>query len=97
MGDHDFTSFSKKDSEKNNKFCSVFDIKWRRKKRGLIFKIEANRFLHGMVRTIVGSVLHAVKSNYSNEYIPDVLSRLDRKAAAEAVPAKGLFLYRVEY
>ena len=50
-----------------------------------------------MVRTIVGTLLNAQKNNYSGKYIDEVLSAKNREAASEAVPAKGLFLYKVKY
>ena len=61
------------------------------------FFIQSNRFLHGMVRTITGTLLRAMEKKLSKDYINEVFSKKDREAAAEAVPAKGLFLYKVSY
>mgnify|MGYP000379146970 CR=1 FL=1 len=97
LGEHDFTSFAKKNTDTENKVCHVYEIAWKEWKGLVIFKIEADRFLHGMVRTIVGTLLNASKHGYKSSYINDVLDAHDRKTAGESVPAKGLFLYKVKY
>jgi tRNA pseudouridine38-40 synthase len=97
IGVKDFTSFSKINTEVQNKICEVFEARWRRQKNLLIFYIEANRFLYGMVRATVGSLLKAYSSELSESYLKNILYQKDRAVAADAVPAKGLFLYKVKY
>lgn len=97
LGEHDFTSFSKKNSDTENKICNVFQAHWKETKGLIIFLIEADRFLHGMVRTIVGTVLHSVKNNLDGFYLKEILESRNREKAGESVPAKGLFLYKVKY
>jgi tRNA pseudouridine38-40 synthase len=97
LGSHDFTSFTKKQAENENKICSIFDINWRRSKNLSIFYIQADRFLHGMVRAIVGTLLHAVSNDLDSKYLIDVLKAGSREAAAMSAPADGLFLYKVRY
>jgi len=97
MGKKDFTSFSKINTEVQNKICKVYEARWRRQKNLLIFYIEANRFLYGMVRAIVGSLLKAYASEDGQNYLMNILNQKDRGVAADAVPAKGLFLYKVKY
>ncbi len=97
LGSHDFTSFTKKQAENENKVCNIYDINWRRSKNLSIFYIQADRYLHGMVRAIVGTLLHAVSNDLNEEYITDVLNVRSRDAAAMSAPAKGLFLYKVRY
>lgn len=96
-GEFDFTSFARKNTETENKTCEVFQIHWRESKDILLFFIEADRFLHGMVRTIVGTILQACKNNEDEGFLFDIINSKDRQAAGEAVPAKGLFLYKVKY
>ena len=97
MGKKDFTSFSKINTEVQNKICEVYEARWRRQKNLLIFYIEANRFLYGMVRAIVGSLLKAYSSEDDQNYLTNILNQKDRGVAADAVQAKGLFLYKVKY
>lgn len=97
IGTHDFTSFSKINPEVQNKICEVFEARWRSQKNLLIFYIEANRFLYGMVRAIVGSLLKAYSSEDGISYLKNIFAQKDRNAAADAVSAKGLFLHKVKY
>lgn len=97
IGKNDFTSFSRKNEEQENKFCTIEEIYWRKGNDVSLFYISANRFLHGMVRTIIGTILKAAEINYSENYLLDVLNKKNRCEADESVPAKGLFLYKVRY
>jgi len=97
IGEHDFTSFCVKDSEHKNKTCLVNHIYWKETKGLILFYIEANRFLHGMVRTIAGTLLNGQKNKYGDKYLIEVLKAKERQAAGEALPAKGLLLYKVIY
>lgn len=97
IGTHDFSSFSKINPEVQNKICEVYEVKWRRQKNLLIFYIEADRFLYGMVRAIVGSLLKTYSSEKGISSLKNIFDQKDRSAAADAVPAKGLFLYKVKY
>jgi len=97
IGEQDFTSFSKNNPDVQNKICEIYEARWRRQKNFFIFYIEANRFLYGMVRAIVGSLLKVYSTETGIEYIRNIILRQDRNAAADAVPAKGLFLYKVKY
>jgi len=97
LGEHDFTSFSRKESDTENKICNVKSIGWRNQKHLVIFHIEADRFLHGMVRTIAGTLLYAVKENKDENFINNIFALKDREAAKEALPSQGLFLFKVRY
>jgi tRNA pseudouridine38-40 synthase len=97
IGSKDFTSFSKLNPEVQNKNCEVFEARWHKQKNLFIFYIEANRFLYGMVRAIVGTLLKAYSSESAIEYLENVFAKKNRDAAADAVPSKGLFLYKIKY
>lgn len=97
IGKKDFSSFSRKNTETENKICSVYDLKWRAAGTMVILRIEADRFLHGMVRTIAGTLLRALTNNPDSSFIRKIIEARDREAAGEAVPAQGLFLYKVNY
>ncbi len=97
IGRKNFSSFCKKKSEIKNKFCELNEILWSEKSDLIVVKISADRFLHGMVRAIVGTLLKSIKIEYPEKYIQEVFESENRELAGEAVPAKGLFLYKVEY
>jgi tRNA pseudouridine38-40 synthase len=93
----DFTGFCKTSTETKNKLCDVYTIHWKEIKGAIIFYIEADRFLHGMVRTILGTVLKAYDSTSPIDFIENIFSKRNRSEAGESVPASGLFLYKVKY
>lgn len=97
MGRKDFSSFSRKNTDTKNKVCEIYEAHWKESRSMVIFYISADRFLHGMVRAITGTLLFTLKNNLGNEYIEKVIGNRDREKAAEAVPAKGLFLFKVKY
>jgi tRNA pseudouridine38-40 synthase len=97
LGEQDFTSFCRKNSEVKDKTCKVNFIRWREMKNFYLFFISANRFLHGMVRTIIGTLFKSLDIGESKKYIENIFNEKNREAAGEAVGAKGLFLYRVKY
>jgi tRNA pseudouridine38-40 synthase len=97
LGEKNFTSFSKKNSEIENKNCTVYKSFWRKRGELVLFSIKASRYLHGMVRTIVGTLLNAQDQKDPENFINEIFNSENREDAFESVPAKGLFLYKVEY
>lgn len=95
IGTYDFTALSKNNPDQLSKICTVYDAHWYYKGEFLIFFIEANRFLHGMVRLTVGTILNISKEN--NLTLTEIIESKDRDLAAGSVPARGLFLYKVKY
>ncbi|MBI5730739.1 MAG: tRNA pseudouridine(38-40) synthase TruA [Ignavibacteriales bacterium] len=97
LGNHDFTSFSRKNIEIEDKTCDVKEIIWHKGKTISTFYISANRFMHGMARTIIGTLLFAAEKKLGEDYLLEVLEQKNREEADESVPAKGLFLFKVRY
>jgi tRNA pseudouridine38-40 synthase len=97
LGEQDFTSFSKKNTDTENMVCNISLAKWRRVKNNLIFRIDGNRFLHGMVRTIVGTVLEISEKDLSPDELTKIINEKNRESAGRSVLAKGLFLMDVRY
>jgi tRNA pseudouridine38-40 synthase len=97
LGEHDFSSFARLDTQSKHKNCIVFESM--RKNQGdlLIYRIVANRFLHGMVRTIVGTMMDVAFGKYTIDDFEKILSVKDRKEAGPAAPAKGLILEEIIY
>jgi len=97
LGRHDFAAFTKFADDREEHFCTLFSAKWSRFKNTVLFYIEADRFLHGMVRAIVGTAVNIGKENGSPGDMEAVVNSHDRKIASASAPAKGLFLYKVKY
>lgn len=93
----DYQSFSKVHTSVDHFLCDILNAEWVEKKNLLIFKIEANRFLRGMVRTIVGTLLDVGLGRMTVKQFEEVIQKKDRKAAGRIVPAEGLYLTRIKY
>ncbi|WP_192822470.1 tRNA pseudouridine(38-40) synthase TruA [Rufibacter sp. LB8] len=93
----DFTTFSKVKGDTKHYRCTISQVFWREEGNLLIFTISANRFLRGMVRLIVGTLLDVGKGKLTPAQFREIIERQDRSLASGAAPAQGLFLHRVEY
>lgn len=96
-GEQDFESFSKVKTEVNNFRCTITDAIWEQDGESLVFRITANRFLRGMVRAIVGTLLEVGLKKINVEDFKRIISDKDRTKAGRAVPPEGLFLTTVIY
>lgn len=99
IGEHDFSAFCKAGSDVTNRICTIYTACWQPGAGSgtWIFDIVANRFLRGMVRAIVGTLLEIGRGRRDPDSIPNLLESLDRTQAGMAVPARGLVLEAVEY
>ncbi len=97
LGVHDFEGFSKLDEANENYLSNVFISGWIVKKKFLKYKIEANRFLYGMVRGLVGTMVDVAREYLTIEDFKFVLDKKDRCRAGQFAPAKGLFLENIKY
>ncbi len=96
-GSHDFECFSKVKTDVNHFICDVKDAEWNKKGDLLVFTITANRFLRGMVRAIVGTLLEVGTEKISVEDFKHILKSKDRKKAGMNVAPEGLYLMKVKY
>lgn len=97
LGEKDFKSFSKTHTDVPNFKCSISEAGWLKNNDQYLFSISANRFLRGMVRAIVGSLLEVSRGNLIAEDIEKILAFQDRRKAGKSMPASGLYLAAIEY
>jgi tRNA pseudouridine38-40 synthase len=97
VGEYDFECFSKVKTDVNHFICEVKKAQWVERGDSLIFGITANRFLRGMVRSVVGTLLDVGTGKISEKDFISILHSKDRKKAGANVPAHGLYLERVKY
>lgn len=97
IGDHDFRAFTKSEAEVDHYRCSVSHAAWERSGNKLIFRIHANRFLHNMVRALVGTMIEVARGYLSvGQFRTAVKSGLKEDAGPTAPPV-GLILEEVIY
>jgi len=97
LGSHDFISFSRQGGENGATKCRLVRARWTCRSGTLRFDIEADRFLYTMVRRIVATVVRAAEGGGGARATRAALEARDRRAAAPAAPAHGLYLMRVRY
>ena len=97
IGEHGFRSFCKVETDLHQHRCTVSSAEWMQKSGLLIFDITANRFLHGMVRTLVGTMVNVGRGYTKIEDFACILEAKDRSVAGMSAPAKGLFLEEILY
>ncbi len=98
VGRRDFKSFEKSGSPRAHTVRTVTAAEWRLEEEGMLcFEIEADGFLRGMVRNVVGTLAAVGLGRLAPEEIPRILEARDRRRAAVCAPARGLFLLRVMY
>jgi tRNA pseudouridine38-40 synthase len=77
--------------------CTVLTAAWRDRRHGLAFEIEANRFLHHMVRFLVGTMIDVATGRRDPADIGELLAAPDNRATSAPAPAHALFLDAVRY
>lgn len=97
-GKMDFTSYSKQTDAVKDYFCTIMKSQWEKEEEKLFYTIKANRFVRGMVRAIVGSMLEVGKGRLSSTDFKTLLTDPQELERAKFIaPAHGLILRRVEY
>lgn len=97
VGEHDFECFSKVKTDVNHFICNIKHATWTQKGDLLIFTITANRFLRGMVRAIVGTLLDVGTGKITERQFAEIIKSKDRKMAGMNAPPEGLYLTSVKY
>lgn len=93
----DFTSFSKRNTQVHSFECTIYKSEWVMEAGKLVYQVRANRFLRGMVKGLVGTMLLVGKKKISQEEFRMVLEARDCTKADFSVASEGLFLNRVAF
>lgn len=99
LGEHRFYGFAVRGTAPagDEHRCTVMGAEWRERAGGLEFVIEANRFLHHMVRFLVGTMVDVAGGRRSLASFAALLDADDNRAVSPPAPAHGLFLDHVTY
>lgn len=92
----DFTSFSKKKTQVHTFNCAIYRSEWQFTESEIIYTVEANRFLRGMVRALTATMLLASRNGDFNSFI-NVIEARDCSKASFSAPPQGLFLCKVNF
>ncbi len=94
--DH-FESFSKRNTQSKTFTCHIFDSHWEVHEKELHYVVEANRFLRGMVRGLVGTQLQAARGIFGVEDFRKIVEAKDCTLAYFNVAGFGLYLENIQY
>lgn len=97
LGEHNFSSFVKKDSLKEDNVRNIFKIEINEKENIIYFEITGNGFMRYMVRNIVGTLITVGEEKIEPIKVKEILEKCDRIYATKTAPACGLYLKEVEY
>ena len=97
LGLHDFTSFAKRRTQVYTHTCTISLCQWHETEDGWVFMVEGNRFLRGMVRALVGTMVKVGRKKISVESFQNLLLSKDSAMADFSAPGHGLFLDDVIY
>lgn len=93
----DFTSFSKRNTQVKTFNCRIMKSTWLQHEAGMCYEVKADRFLRGMVRGLVGTMLRVGTGKLSIDQFREVILAKDCTKVDFAVPAHGLFLLEVAF
>jgi len=97
LGENDYQSFCQAGVNLSHYRCNVLRVSLTEEESCIVFEITANRFLHNMVRIIMGTLVEVGQGKITPEDVKRILLARDRRHAGVTAPAQGLFLVSVNY
>jgi tRNA pseudouridine38-40 synthase len=94
IGEHDFRAFCSVGQRKPHYRCRVEVAKWeaRRDDEGFIFHVESDRFLHRMVRFLVGTMVDIARRRRPVSDLAALLHAMHNRQTSPPAPPEGLYL-----
>lgn len=98
-GEHDFRAFAAKGEPKPHYDCVITTSEWesRPDDQGMTFHVEANRFLHHMVRMLVGTMVDVGLGRRPLADVERLLERRDNQDTSPPAPPQGLYFVAASY
>ena len=97
IGQHDFTSFRATQCQAKSPIRCIHYLHLIRRGDLIVLEVQANAFLHHMVRNIVGVLLAVGAGDKPVSWVADVLAAKDRSAGGVTAKPFGLYLVQVDY
>jgi tRNA pseudouridine38-40 synthase len=94
---HDFNAFSKRKTQVKSFICNIYESEWTLDNDQMVYYVKADRFLRGMVRALVATMLLIGRNKLTLFEFKNIIEKKDNTKANFAAPAKGLFLIAVNY
>lgn len=92
----DFTSFAKRNTQVFTHNCDIYESYWETLEgKQLRYTVKGNRFLRGMVRGLVGTMLKVGRGTLSLSEFENIIKAKDCTRADFSTPPQGLFLVNV--
>jgi tRNA pseudouridine38-40 synthase len=96
-GRHSFFAFSKSGQPERGEECTVHEARWSEWEHGELFTIRADRYLHHMVRYLVGTMVEVARGRRPSSDVRRLLEKDPDLTTSPPAPPEGLFLSHVEY
>jgi tRNA pseudouridine38-40 synthase len=96
-GEHSFKSLCKAGQPERGERCTVFQAVWSETHLGVRLTITADRYLHHMVRYLVGTMVAIARGRRPLSEMARLLENDPELTTSPPAPSEGLFLHRVEY
>jgi len=97
LGEHDFSNFCKSISLQEKNFCNISKSIWKINDDTISYRVRSNRFLHHMVRMLVGTMVEVSKNRITLEEFNSMIKNPNTNKKVITAPALGLYLYKVYY
>ena len=97
-GEHDFKSFRASGTSSKSSVRTIYkaDV-YKPDNRHIYIELTGNGFLYNMVRIIVGTLVEVGLKKIEPSEIKNIIEQKDRTKAGKTLPARGLYLMKVEY
>ncbi len=93
----DFSAFAKRNTQVKTFNCTVLESSWKMDRDLIMYNVRANRFLRGMVRGLVGTMLHVGRKKITVEEFRKIIEGGDSAKVDFSVPGHGLSLEKVAF
>ena len=97
IGKNDFTTFSKQNDDTLSYVCNVERCDWQKEAGIWRLHIKPDRFVYGMVRSLVGAMIESARGKLSARDLRQFLVKKDRNLAPALAPARGLIFEQAYY
>ena len=97
LGENDFLSFSKYNKDNKNTKCFIFNCNWSSEEKMVTFHIEANRYLHHMIRYLVGTMIAVYQKIITEDHFFKLFENPKKNVKIYKAPPQGLILEKVMY